>query len=226
MGVICPASFVKLRGAKERLEDRIALGVVMSTGAPQAATGRGQGGRPVGGCVGRQREPGPAPCPLPTPPSRELGQTMPMGAAGEAPRVCTGHPGMWRDRPWGSLSQDLQALGQEGEGPLSAGGPGPAGRWHKASGGPSGKRLRVVGFGPQLGAQPGCWGSVQSQGSAQVRASSLTLWLTCCPLVHSPLARRWLHPARPGHGGEMNFLFDIHSCASPKMSLLGEGNHY
>lgn len=57
-----------------------------------------------------------------------------MGAAGEAPCVCTGHPGMWRDGPWGPLSQELQALGQKGEGPPSAGGAGPVrgqaqGKW-------------------------------------------------------------------------------------------------
>lgn len=108
------------------------------------------------------------PVACPHPPSRELGQTMPMGAAGEAPCVCTGHPGMWRDRPWGPLSQDLQALGQEGEGPLSAGGPGPVGRWAQGKWGPrwkeapcgwvwstAGGSARVLGFSPGSRFGPG-----------------------------------------------------------------------
>lgn len=49
---------------------------------------------------------------------------MLTGAAEEAPRVCTGHPGMWRDRPRGPLSQEPRALGQEGEAPPQAAGTG------------------------------------------------------------------------------------------------------
>lgn len=102
------------------------------------------------------------PVPCPHPPPRELGRAMPLGAAGEAPRVCTGHPGMWWDRPWGPLSQELQALGQEGEGPPLAGGAGPVGGWAQGKVGAQVERgsvwLGLVhswGLSPGAGLSPG-----------------------------------------------------------------------
>lgn len=98
-------------------------------------------------CPHRQRSVGP-PCgwdpaglpaldPSPRPQGTELDNAQ--GADREVPCVCTGRPGMWWDRPWGPLSQELWASGQEGEGPSSTGGINPGGRWAQGRGrGPGG----------------------------------------------------------------------------------------
>lgn len=137
-GGIPTSSWAELRGSREASGER---GLPWHTWGGQARPPiqceQGSVRLPSGWLCG-QWESGPAPYHLPRPPPRELGRTVPTGAGGEAPLVCTGCPGMQRDKPWAPLSQELWAAGQEGAGPASAGGTGQVGGGEHRGGEPRG----------------------------------------------------------------------------------------
>lgn len=65
--------------------------------------------------------------PAPPPPRDNWAKQCPVGVDGEAPRVCTGRPGMWRDRPPGAPESGAVGTWPGGSGPVLGSWPRPWG---------------------------------------------------------------------------------------------------
>lgn len=158
-------------------------------------------------------DPAGLPVPRPQPPLWELGHTMPWGLWGGT--LCLHRP----PRNVAGRALGAPESGATGTGP--GGGRAALGRWRWSCGwpgtrqveGPGGKRVWSI-----AGSSARAQGSVQGRGSARVSTSPAHL----LPLVHDCPARA-LCPIGPGR--ERAFLWAVHSCPSPKTSLLGEAHH-